>query len=311
MEPMLATPVTPAGMLPRGPEWAFEVKWDGVRVLADTTGGRLRLWSRRGNEVTVAYPELGGIAAVPDAVLDGEVVVLVDGVPRFSGIAERMHVRDARRARELAVAVPATFVVFDALRLSGVDLTGRTYDERRAALAVVELGEHALLSTTFDDGAALWAATREHGLEGVVAKRRASTYHQGRRSADWVKAAHHATRTAFVGGWREETSGSGRLGALLLGSRDVDGRLRYLGRAGSGLSAALAAQFAAALAPLEVAGGPFADDVPTADARGARWCVPTIVADVRYLARTPQGRLRQPVVRALRTDADPEPWEQA
>ncbi len=308
MEPMLATPATGPAEIPRGPDWAFEVKWDGVRALADTTSGTLRLWSRNEREITVAYPELGGLAAVPDAVLDGEIVQLADGVPSFTALAERMHVRDARRAQALAARRPVTFVAFDVLRLDGVDLTDRTYDERRAALDTVTLPENAQLSPVYPDGQELWGVTLGLGLEGVVAKRRSSLYRPGRRSADWVKAPHRRTRTVLVGGWRPETTGSGRMGAVLFGARDASGALRFLGRAGSGLTGRRAAELQGLLVPR--ADSPFDDEVPAVDARGTRWCEPTVVLDTLYLARNPTGRLRQPVVRAVRTDTDADPWEQ-
>jgi len=309
--PMLATPAE-GGVLPRGPAWAFEVKWDGVRALATTAphdGPALRLWSRTEREITPAYPELAGLATLDDVVLDGEIVALERGVPSFAAIAERMHVRDPRRAAELARVHPVTYLVFDVLRASGVDLVGRPYDERRAVLAALDLPEHVALSPVYEDGAELWSVTREHGLEGVVAKRRTARYRPGARSADWVKAAHRRTRAAVVGGWRDETGGSGRVGALLLGAPDADGRLRYLGRAGSGLGGALAHEVRGLLEPLARSSDPFDEAVPAVDARGTHWCAPTLVAQVRYLTRSPQGRLRQPVVLGVRDDAAPDPWE--
>ncbi|WP_308439207.1 non-homologous end-joining DNA ligase [Cellulomonas chitinilytica] len=306
---MLATPAPQVGALPRGPAWAYEVKWDGVRALADTTGTALRLWSRNERDVTPAYPELAGLASVPAAVLDGEIVLLAGGVPSFAALAERMHVRDARRAAALARRQPVSYLVFDVLRLDGVDLTDRSYDERRDVLGRLALPEHVQLSPTYPDGDDLWQVTREHGLEGVVAKRRTSTYQAGRRSADWVKSAHVRTRTAVVGGWREESTGTGRLGALMLGAYDEHGALRFLGRAGSGLTGPVAQD----LGRLLTARGssPFDDEVPALDARGARWCDPLVVVDTRYLNRTPDGRLRQPVIRGIRTDAAAaDPWEQ-
>jgi bifunctional non-homologous end joining protein LigD len=305
---MLATPATGPAELPRGPQWAYEVKWDGVRALADTTSGRLRLWSRNEREITVAYPELAGLGELPGAVLDGEIVQMADGIPSFTALAERMHVRDARRAEALAAQRPVTFLVFDVLRLRGVDLTGSRYDERREALGRLQLPDRVELSPVYPDGEQLWEITKKLGLEGVVAKRRSSTYQPGRRSRDWVKAPHRRTRAALVGGWREESTGSGRMGAVLFGARDATGALRYLGRAGSGLTGVRATELRALLVPR--ADSPFDDEVPAVDARGTRWCEPTVVVDTLYLARNPTGRLRQPVVRAVRTDTDADPWEQ-
>src|SRR3954452_22646750 len=157
---MLATPATGPAELPRGPEWSFEVKWDGVRALADTTSGRLRLWSRNEREITLAYPELAGLAVMPDAVLDGEVVLMSDGIPSFSALADRMHVRDPRRAEALAAQRPVTFLAFDVLRLEGVDLTRSSYDERRETLSRLALPDRVELSPVLPEGAALWGITK-------------------------------------------------------------------------------------------------------------------------------------------------------
>ncbi|WP_431836886.1 DNA ligase [Cellulomonas sp. Y8] len=307
---MLATPVPVPGRLPAGPGWRFEVKWDGVRILADTTGDRLRMLGRNGRDAAAAYPELAGLAGLPPGtVLDGEVVALRDGVPSFPALAERMHVRDPARAAALARRVPVSYLVFDVPVLAGEDLTRRPFDERRAALETVPLPEHVQLSPVYSDGDVIWSATRAQGLEGVVAKRAGSTYQPGRRSGDWLKAVHHSTRTALVGGWRPETTGSGRMGAVLLGAPDAAGGLRFLCRAGSGLAGALARDLTAALRPLERATSPFAERLEPVDARGTVWVEPEVLLDVRYLTRTPSGRLRQPVLRGRRDDTAPDPWE--
>ncbi len=309
MQPMLATGADPRAGLPSGPEWAFEVKWDGVRALADTTRGTLRLVSRSERDITVAYPELASLASVQGAVLDGEVVAMSGGVPSFEALAERMHVRDPARAERLAHEIPVSYLVFDVLSLYGVDVTRRSFDERRATLERITLPPPAQLSPVYDDGDELWQVTREHGLEGVVAKRRASVYQPGRRSHDWVKAAHRTTRTALVAGWRPPTAGTGVIGAVLLAAPDEEGRLRYLGRAGSGIAGPLERQLAHLLGPLRQAASPLDDDVPPVDARGAVWCDPVVGVDVAYLHRTAAGRLRHPVVRGVRDDTGIDHWE--
>lgn len=310
MQPMLATPVAVPGRLPDGPGWRFEVKWDGVRVLADTTGDRLRLLGRNGRDAALAYPELAGLDALPPGtVVDGEVVAMRDGIPSFPALAERMHVRDRTRAAALALRNPVSYLVFDAPVVAGEDLTRRPFTERRAALESLDLPDHVQLSPVYEDGDLIWSATRAQGLEGVVAKRATSTYQPGRRSADWLKAVHHTTRTAVVGGWRPETTGSGRMGAVLLGARDAAGDLHLLCRAGSGLAGALARDLTAALRPLERATSPFAERLEPVDARGTIWVKPEVLLDVRYLTRTPSGRLRQPVLRGRRDDTAADPWE--
>ncbi|WP_182114192.1 MULTISPECIES: DNA ligase [unclassified Actinotalea] len=313
---MLATRAAEEGRLPEGPEWSYEVKWDGVRVLAQTTSGSLRLVARSGRDVTVTYPELAGLAAMPGTVLDGEVVVMSGGIPSFEALAERMNVRDAARASRLATSAPATYIVFDVLVLDGVDVSRRPFSERRELLERLELPAHVQLSPVYPDGPTLWQVTLEHGLEGVVAKRRTSTYQPGRRSPDWVKAAHRATRTAAVVGWRSEGYGragvaasSNRLGAILLGAPDADGRWRYLGKAGSGLAGRRGADLLRELTGRESTEPVLDDEVPDVDARGVTWCRPEVGVDVVYLQRMRGGRLRHPVVRALRTDGDVDAWE--
>ncbi len=312
VQPMLAAPVDPQRGLPGdGSRWAYEVKWDGMRVLADIAEGRVRLTSRTGGDLTPAFPELSGLGGRHrDVLLDGEVVVLRDGVPSFAALAERMHVRDPARGRALAQAVPATFLVFDVLRLYGVDLTGRSWQERREVLERLSSSGIAWqVSPAYDDRDALLAATLERGLEGVVAKRRASPYRPGERSGDWVKLAHRRHQSCLVGGWRPETGSAGRIGALLLGIWDVDATgsrtLRYAGRVGSGLTGRDEQRLRQLLRPLERRTAPFDRIPPRTDTRGATWVRPDVVVEVRHKGHTEGGRLREPVFRGIRDDADP------
>jgi bifunctional non-homologous end joining protein LigD len=320
MRPMLATPADPERGLPGdGERWAYEVKWDGMRVLADIAEGAITLRSRTGRDVLVAFPEFEPLASAhPDVLLDGEIVVLSDGVPSFAALADRMHVREARRAAALAAKAPATYIAFDALRMYGVDLTTRTWQERREALERLgPSGDAWQLSPVYADRDSLVAATVEQGLEGVVAKRRGSRYHAGVRSPDWVKLAHKHVQTCVVGGWRPEVSAAGgpsdRIGALLLGvwegdTADESGgrRLRFAGRVGSGLTAAgPQADLLRLLGRLRRPTSPFDSPVPREDANTARWVEPEVVVEVRHLGRTEGGRLRQPVFRGIRDDVEP------
>lgn len=194
-----------SGELPTGQGWAYELKWDGVRAIAVIRGGRLRLYARSGAEITTAYPELASLAgAVPEAVLDGEVVVLdAAGRPSFLALAERMHVRDRERAAQLAATVPVTYMVFDLLSEAGEELTDRPYERRREALErLLPAGPRWLVPPQFTDGPATLAAADEHALEGVVAKRLGSRYRPGQRSPDWVKVKRDETDEFVVGGWR-------------------------------------------------------------------------------------------------------------
>jgi hypothetical protein len=175
--------------VPAGADWVHEVKWDGMRVLADVAGGRVTLTSRTERDVTVAFPELDGLAEqFEDMLLDGEIVAMRAGVPSFAALAERFHVTSHRRAVTLAAQNPATLMAFDLLRLYGVDLTQRSLADRRSTLERLELaGPHWQVPPTFADGELLRDAARAQGLEGIVSKRLSSRYHPGLRSEEWLK----------------------------------------------------------------------------------------------------------------------------
>ncbi|HEY5249592.1 MAG TPA: DNA ligase, partial [Dermatophilaceae bacterium] len=259
MRPMLASAGT---AIPAGPEWAHEIKWDGMRVLADLADARLRLSSRNENDVTASFPELSTLAGpgVPDdMLLDGEVVALDGGLPSFAALAERMHVSNDQKARRLALSAPVTFMVFDLLRLGGVDLTTQPLARRRTTLESIGLaGPSAQVPPVYDDGLALKTATLEQGLEGVVSKRLSSRYTPGRRSPDWLKFPHRTSRSVVIGGWRLEADSASRLGAVLVGQPSPRG-LAYLGRVGSGLAGREQERVLGALQGLGVDASPFAD----------------------------------------------------
>ena len=306
MRPMLATRGT---TVPRGPEWAHEVKWDGMRVLVHTRRGRLRVESRNENDVTVSFPELqalvsGDALGGMDVVLDGEVVAFTDGRPVFGALADRIHVTNARRAEQAAAGNPVTLIVFDLLHLDGNDLLELPWSQRREGLEqVVADGPRWQVPPSYDDGQVLFDATREQGLEGIVSKRRSSVYRPGTRTTDWLKFPHREGGSFVVGGWRPETASS-RLGSVLVGEPTPEG-LVYRGRVGSGLAGRAGERMAELLAGLGPAECPFAGPVPKEDARGATWVRPELVVDVATLGMTPQQRLRQPSFLGVRRDLQP------
>lgn len=294
---------TAAQELPTGEQWSFEFKWDGVRVLADVTPHGVRLASRAENDVTAAYPEI--VATLRDAgnvLLDGEVVAFVDRVPSFEALQSRMHVRNATEARQLANTTPATFVVFDLLRRDGDDLTRQPYAERRAALEewlAARPPGSMTLSPAFDDAQATEATARQHGLEGVVAKRTSSRYTPGTRSPDWRKLRFVRTGDFVVIGTEAPAVGSQELSSLVLGFQDGE-ELRLAGKVGSGVSGPVARR----LAPLLTARPtcPIAEVPRPSPGRVVSWVEPSVVVEVEFSAWTSEGRLRHPVFRRIRTD---------
>ena len=321
MRPMLATSGDHATGPPAGPGWAHEIKWDGIRLLADVRSGRLRLLTRGERDIAVAFPELADLTGVADdLLLDGEAVSLVEGRPSFAHVVDRVHTTSATAARRLADTRPATYVAFDLLRLDGLDLTALPWTARREALTdLVADIPRVQLSPVYDDGAQLLSATRDQGLEGVVSKRRGSAYRPGQRSADWLKFPHRQRFTVVVGGWRPETGRATRLGAVHVGlpvaeedgmpQRTPDGvlRLAYLGRVGSGLAGRAGAVLQRLLAEVPETAYPFTEPIPHVEARGSTWLTPQVVIDVEALGISPaQHRLRQPSYQGVRPDLAPE-----
>ena len=309
LEPMKAT----LSKLPGDDErWGYEVKWDGVRAIAYCPPGHLRLESRSLREITREYPELGALPkalAGRPAVLDGEVVAFGDdGRPSFQRLQRRMHVGTAAEARRRAKEIPVTYVIFDLLHHDGETLLDRGYEERRERLESLQLEDVAWQTPRYHrhDGAALLAATREQGLEGIVAKRLDSPYRPGRRSREWLKVKNVRSQELVIGGW---VPGKGRregeLGALLAGYYDGEGeerRLRYAGKVGTGFAEADLRLLRDALAPLARDESPFEGGRPPKD---ANWVGPELVAEVEFSEWTNAGTLRHPSYKGLRDDKEP------
>ena len=306
---MLAT----AGPLPAPrdeDQWAFEMKWDGVRAVVYVDGGDVRVLTRNDREVVATYPELRGLTdAVPGPViLDGEVVALDSkGRPSFGELQARMHVQQPSAA--LRAQVPVSLLLFDVLHARGESQLSRTYDQRRSVLEDLALdGPHWATPPAFQgDGAAAMEVSKAQGLEGVLAKRRDSGYLPGRRSRDWLKAKHIRMQEVVVGGWSPgEGRRAGGIGSLLLGVHDDEGRLVYAGHVGTGFSDRVLADLGARLARLERRTAPFADEVPRAHAKGAHWVAPELVGEVAFSEWTREGRMRHPTWRGLREDKSPD-----
>ncbi|MCU1357651.1 MAG: polymerase LigD, ligase domain protein [Acidimicrobiales bacterium] len=312
IEPMKAV----TAPLPTDRGWAFEVKWDGMRIVAAVDGGEVAAWSARGAPAEERFPELAelvGAVGGRRAVLDGEVVALDEaGRSSFSRLQNRMHLSHAERVAHVRREVPVTFVAFDLLRLDGNDLFTVPYaDRRRLLLDLVEPAAHLLVpGHVVDDGAALFAAAAANGLEGLMAKRVESTYQPGRRSPAWRKCKVRRRQEVVIGGW---ASGEGRradtIGSLLVGVHDP-GRpgnpLLFAGGVGTGFTDADLDRLRARFAELEVDECPFEERPTVIGGRQLSWVRPELVAEVEFGEWTPDGRLRHPSYLGLRSDKDPD-----
>jgi bifunctional non-homologous end joining protein LigD len=298
---------------PRGEDWGWELKWDGIRALAYIDGGRIRLFTRNGNEVTHRYPELRPLGAElgpRQAVLDGEIVALdEEGRPSFELLQSRMHVENASAIRRLSGEVPVVYMIFDLLWLDGHSLMNRPYADRRERLAALQLAGPSWQAPPHEvgDGAATREISERFGLEGVVAKRLDSVYEPGRRSHAWVKVKYTTAQEFVVGGWLPGEGGrSGTVGSLLIGyyeGADDNRVLRYAARVGSGLRGSDLAYLDRALAERARPTSPFGAGSPP---KGAHWVEPDLVVQVKFREWTRSGGVRAPVFQGYRTDKSAE-----
>jgi len=305
LRPMLATL---GKRRPAGDGWAWELKWDGIRALCYVDGGRIRLVTRNGNDVTRRYPELrklGESLGTREVVLDGEIVAVDDaGRPSFERLQRRMHVEGDAAIRRLVQDVPVDYMVFDVLWLDGRSTMDLAYSERRARLAELGLNGPSWQTPPHEtgDGSATWDVSTRFGLEGVVAKRVDSRYEPGKRSAAWVKVKHSLRQEFVVGGWQPGEGGrAGSIGSLLVGYYDGD-TLVYAGKVGSGLSGAMIDELEQLFARCGRGDSPFARGrVP----KGVHFVEPLLVVDVRFTEWTSAGNIRQPTFVGTRADKDP------
>ena len=259
--------------------------------------------------MTPLFPELreiGDFLGARPAVVDGEIVSFdAGGRPSFGQLAHRLQLGSKAAISRLSKSTPVSYLAFDVLYLDGRNVMGLPYDQRRELLESLQLSGDRFgtpPSIRGARGAAILAVAAERGLEGVVVKRRQSTYTPGRRTGDWVKVKIFHTQEVVIGGWtpgRGERSGS--LGALLLGIPTPEG-LEYAGKVGTGFSDSARRQLLSDLAPLAAEESPFTERLRPADTAQARFVRPELVGEVRFAEWTKDGRLRHPSWRGLRTD---------
>ena len=290
------------------PDWLFEVKWDGYRVEAVMSGGRVRLWTRNRQDAATYFPDLARATDWLDAreaIVDGEVVALDDeGRPRFGLLQDRTGVHrgrgpDGRRGEP----APIVYQAFDLLHLDGRSLLGVPLEDRKRLLRG-RLREHPLVryaGHVVADGEAFQEAARQQALEGVVAKLRRSAYEPGRRSRSWLKLKLRREQEAVVVGWLPGQGSHRDLGSLILAVRSGE-RWVHAGQVGSGIDARMRRELRAQLDELTRAESPLE---PVPRLKGARWVEPRLVVRVEFADWTADDLLRQAAFKGLEIGRDP------
>jgi bifunctional non-homologous end joining protein LigD len=290
------------------PEWMWEPKLDGYRVIAHVSADGVRLRSRRGLELARTFPTL--TAALGDQfgaemILDGELVAFdAAGKPSFNALQNRFQLKTEREIALADAQAPVAFCCFDLLYFAGVDVRQFPYVERRRYLAQCLLPSKLVqLVHASEDARALHEAALASGFEGVVGKRKDSRYQSGRRSPAWLKIKPTSSAEFVIGGYTQGKGSRAALGALLVGY--WEGRkLHYASHVGSGLDRDKLQQLQPRLAALKTTHCPF-EDKPELHSP-TTWVRPELVAELQFQRWTEDGSLRAPVFLRLREDVDPK-----
>jgi bifunctional non-homologous end joining protein LigD len=302
MEPIVPFEPVLSSDIPRGEQWRYEIKWDGTRILAYCERDGVRLFNRKRNERTHHYPELLNFreyCRADSVVLDGEVIALAeDGKPSFHEVMRRDLIRKLERVPDLQREVPVTYMIFDVLYCNGRWVTNRPLAERAELLArIVAPNERVQPVVAHPDGEALFDVIRRQGMEGIVCKDTRSAYAPGGKDERWRKVKNYGDVVAVVGGY---TLGDGTVNALLLGQYDREGKLWYIGHAGTGkMTQDDWRELTGVLKPLTVPDSPFAGRPDRY--REAHWVRPELTVKVQYSEwRWQEGRaLRQPSIQSF------------
>jgi len=290
------------------PDWLFELKLDGYRLLAARGSGPPRLFSRNGNDLAFSFPEVSrALGALPSSrlLLDGEVVALDEsGRPSFQRLQQRAKLTRALDIRRAAVENPVTFFAFDLLAVDEFDVRPLPLAKRKALLRKLlpPAGLIRLLDHFEGEGEVLYEHVRKLGLEGIVAKRADSAYRAG-RSSSWIKIRIRRSDDFVVVGFSAPKGARTGFGGLQL-AQYVEGELVYSGRAGSGFTGAQLAEIRARLDEIRRPGPPCSGPIPKE--KGITWTEPELVCEVEFSEWTEEGLLRQPVFLRFRDDKRPE-----
>jgi bifunctional non-homologous end joining protein LigD len=323
MPPKLDAMLAKPGDVPEsdGLDWAYEIKWDGIRALGYANRGKWSMLSRRLEDVSARYPELEAIAeALGDhsAILDGEVVALdEEGRPRFQLIQSRMGLTSPAAVKAKMARQPVDYVIFDLLHLDGRCVRDLPYVQRRELLDGLGLDGPRWRTPRYrhGGGADLLEAARHQGLEGIVSKRCDSPYRPGKRTGEWIKTRVWRRQEFVIGGYIPgEGRRAKRVGSLLVGyydkrrselGKNEEQTLRFAGGVGSGLKEDDLDFLTKELRKRERDENPFDRAIRGPKAKLAVFCEPELVCEVSWTEWTNEGTLRQPAFKGMRDDKDP------
>lgn len=291
------------------PDWLYEIKWDGYRILAHVTPAAVRLATRGQQDYTDRFqPVADALHALQvPAIIDGEICVVdQNGKPSFQDLQNYLHANGSDgTGSPTGTSAPhhqLKYFAFDLLHLDGHNLTGLPLSRRKELLRRI-LPQSPLIGYSdhvVGHGTALLQSAHARGLEGVMAKAAGSSYQPGRRSRDWLKFKTHHRQEAVIIGYTEPRAGRQYFGALVLGVYDDQGQLHYVGHAGGGFSDTTLKSTYKLLQPLRQDRCAIQPEPKTNEP--AHWVRPTLVCEVEFAEWTSDGSMRHPVFVGLRDD---------
>ncbi|HVJ47787.1 DNA ligase [Desulfitobacterium sp.] len=299
MDPILPFEPVRTEKFPVGENWVAQIKWDGVRILTYWDGSSVRLFNRKKNERTAQFPELTDIRTYCQAssvILDGEVIALEKGKPSFHRVMKRDGLRRLKNLEWARRHVPVEYMIFDILFYNGAWVISRTLEERQSLLQkIFQTTEKIHPVDNFPASTSLFQTIQTQEMEGIVCKDLHSAYVLGGKDQRWQKIKNYRDLQAVIGG---VTLRGKVVNALLLGAYDEEGRLWYIGHAGSGkLTQAEWQELTRQLLPLMQESSPFINQ--PSRLQGAFWVEPQQTVKVKFLEWTEGGTLRQPSIQAL------------
>lgn len=296
-----------AEAVPAGDDYTYEVKWDGIRAMISLEDGQVRIRSRNQNDITAQFPELHVVDKAFRAtcgMFDAEIVCLDKaGKPDFKKVIHRLMNTGETNVQKMSKSSPAFCYIFDCLYLDGRPLVNEPLLKRKEWLRdAVKTDSAYRVSESVEDGVSLFAAAREHSLEGIMAKRKDGKYLPGRRSDYWVKIKVRNTSECLIVGY---TPGKGNrqqtFGALQI-AEVVKDELHYRGKVGTGFDDATATELFKQLKKLKKARKPDMEGGKVVDEKVTEWIDSNMIAEISYAQLTRDKMYREPVFVRLRPD---------
>jgi DNA ligase D-like protein (predicted ligase)/DNA ligase D-like protein (predicted polymerase)/DNA ligase D-like protein (predicted 3'-phosphoesterase) len=302
IEPMLSDSTE---KLPKGDDYIYEVKWDGIRALISLEDGQVRIHSRNKNDITKQFPELlsaDKAFRATNGLFDAEIVCLnKQGKPEFKKVINRLQTSGETNIQKLSKTNPVYCYIFDCLYLDGRSLINDTLMKRKDWLKdAIKKDTPYRVSEWMEDGESLLQAARTHELEGIMAKQIDSKYYPGKRNDLWLKIKIRNTRECVIIGYNEgKGNRSSTFGGLHIAEREGD-KLVYRGKVGTGFDDATIKDIFGQIKKLKEIKKPVEGKI--LDEKVSKWIEPKLMAEISYASLTPDKNFREPVFVRLRPD---------